>query len=105
MYIVSDGSSRPYRCKIKAPGFAHLVSPLCISSRELNFKEGFISGLKSTCRAVGGGGCKHEHEQGAKRSVIIRLGHYEYPFCARITYMGRCELTLHCIPTESLTLP
>ena len=56
MYIVSDGSSRPYRCKIKAPGFAHLVSPLCISSRELNFKEGFISGLKSTCRAVGGGG-------------------------------------------------
>ena len=26
VYIVSDGSSRPYRCKIKAPGFAHLVS-------------------------------------------------------------------------------
>ena len=25
MYLVSDGSSRPYRCKIKAPGFAHLV--------------------------------------------------------------------------------
>ncbi|CAG2116748.1 unnamed protein product, partial [Medioppia subpectinata] len=24
LYIVSDGSSRPYRCKIKAPGFAHL---------------------------------------------------------------------------------
>ncbi|CAG2118242.1 unnamed protein product [Medioppia subpectinata] len=24
LYMVSDGSSRPYRCKIKAPGFAHL---------------------------------------------------------------------------------
>jgi NADH:ubiquinone oxidoreductase subunit D len=22
---VSDGSNRPYRCKIKAPGFAHLA--------------------------------------------------------------------------------
>jgi NADH dehydrogenase (ubiquinone) Fe-S protein 2 len=26
IYRVSDGSSRPYRCKIKAPGFAHLSS-------------------------------------------------------------------------------
>ena len=24
LYMVSDGGSRPYRCKIKAPGFAHL---------------------------------------------------------------------------------
>lgn len=24
LYVVSDGSSRPYRCKIKAPGFLHL---------------------------------------------------------------------------------
>ena len=24
VYIVSDGSSRPYRCKIRAPGFYHL---------------------------------------------------------------------------------
>lgn len=24
VYIVSDGSNKPYRCKIKAPGFAHL---------------------------------------------------------------------------------
>jgi len=24
VYLVSDGSSRPYRCKIKAPGFLHL---------------------------------------------------------------------------------
>lgn len=26
MYLVSDGSSKPYRCKIKAPGFAHLAA-------------------------------------------------------------------------------
>jgi len=26
IYRVSDGTSRPYRCKIKAPGFAHLAS-------------------------------------------------------------------------------
>ena len=25
VYLVSDGGSKPYRCKIKAPGFAHLV--------------------------------------------------------------------------------
>ena len=24
VYLVSDGSSRPYRCHIRAPGFAHL---------------------------------------------------------------------------------
>nr|YP_009004132.1 NADH dehydrogenase subunit 7 [Tsukubamonas globosa]BAO51974.1 NADH dehydrogenase subunit 7 [Tsukubamonas globosa] len=24
VYLVSDGSNRPYRCKIKAPGFAHM---------------------------------------------------------------------------------
>ena len=24
VYLVSNGTSRPYRCKIKAPGFAHL---------------------------------------------------------------------------------
>merc|ERR1711936_552948 len=26
VYLVSDGTSRPYRCKIKAPGFIHLSS-------------------------------------------------------------------------------
>jgi NADH dehydrogenase (ubiquinone) Fe-S protein 2 len=26
VYIVSDGSNRPYRCHIKAPGFAHLAA-------------------------------------------------------------------------------
>jgi NADH dehydrogenase (ubiquinone) Fe-S protein 2 len=24
--LVSDGSSRPYRCKIRAPGFYHLAA-------------------------------------------------------------------------------
>jgi len=25
VHLVSDGSNRPYRCKIRAPGFAHLA--------------------------------------------------------------------------------
>jgi len=24
VYLVSDGSNKPYRCKIRAPGYAHL---------------------------------------------------------------------------------
>ena len=24
VYLVADGTNRPYRCRIKAPGFAHL---------------------------------------------------------------------------------
>ena len=24
VYIVSDGTNKPYRCKLRAPGFAHL---------------------------------------------------------------------------------
>lgn len=24
VFVVSDGTERPYRCKIRAPGFAHL---------------------------------------------------------------------------------
>ena len=24
VYLVSNGTNRPYRCKIRAPGFAHL---------------------------------------------------------------------------------
>jgi len=24
VYLISDGSNKPYRCKIKAPGFSHL---------------------------------------------------------------------------------
>ena len=26
VYLVSDGSSRPYRCHIRAPGFPHLAA-------------------------------------------------------------------------------
>ena len=26
VYLISDGSSKPYKCKIRAPGFAHLQS-------------------------------------------------------------------------------
>jgi NADH-quinone oxidoreductase subunit D len=25
VYLVADGSNRPYRCRIRAPGFAHLA--------------------------------------------------------------------------------
>ena len=31
VYLVSDGSNKPYRCKIRAPGFAHLQSTEFIS--------------------------------------------------------------------------
>ncbi len=31
VYLVSDGSNKPYRCKIRAPGFAHLAATEFIS--------------------------------------------------------------------------
>jgi len=35
VYLVSDGSSKPYRCKIKAPGFAHLAALEKLGKRHL----------------------------------------------------------------------
>ncbi|XP_049793328.1 NADH-ubiquinone oxidoreductase 49 kDa subunit-like [Schistocerca nitens] len=35
IYLVSDGSSKPYRCKIKAPGFAHLAAIDKIGKRHM----------------------------------------------------------------------
>ncbi|GFQ96775.1 NADH dehydrogenase iron-sulfur protein 2, mitochondrial [Trichonephila clavata] len=35
VYLVSDGSSKPYRCKIKAPGFAHLAALDHIGKRHM----------------------------------------------------------------------
>ena len=35
VYLVSDGSNKPYRCKIKAPGFAHLQSLNAMSQGHL----------------------------------------------------------------------
>lgn len=35
VYLVSDGSSKPYRCKIKAPGFAHLAATEKIGRKHL----------------------------------------------------------------------
>ena len=26
VYLVSDGTNKPYRCKIRAPGFAHMAA-------------------------------------------------------------------------------
>ncbi len=38
VYLVSDGTSRPYRCHIRAPGFPHLVSILYLM--EYSLKKG-----------------------------------------------------------------
>ena len=29
VYLVSDGTNKPYKCKIRAPGFLHLVNIYC----------------------------------------------------------------------------
>ena len=33
VYLVADGTNKPYRCKIKAPGFAHLSAMDFICAR------------------------------------------------------------------------
>jgi len=33
VYLVSDGTNKPYRCKIRAPGFAHLAAPSALPKR------------------------------------------------------------------------
>ena len=35
IYLISDNSNKPYRCKIKAPGFAHLQALNCMSKGHL----------------------------------------------------------------------
>jgi NADH dehydrogenase (ubiquinone) Fe-S protein 2 len=35
VYLVADGSARPYRCKIRAPGFAHLAGADFMSRHHL----------------------------------------------------------------------
>ncbi|XP_014768428.1 NADH-ubiquinone oxidoreductase 49 kDa subunit [Octopus bimaculoides] len=35
VYLVSDGSNKPYRCKIKAPGFAHLAALDKVSKKHM----------------------------------------------------------------------
>merc|ERR1712071_604124 len=44
VYLISDGSSRPYRCKIKAPGFTHLAGLDMIS-------QGLL--LPDVCAVIG----------------------------------------------------
>ena len=39
VYLVSDGTSRPYRVHIKAPGFIHLVSELFYAFQNLSFSS------------------------------------------------------------------
>lgn len=33
VYLISDGSNRPYRCKIRAPGFYHIAGLDFLSKR------------------------------------------------------------------------
>ena len=35
VYLISNGTNRPYRCKIKAPGFAHLQALNLMSSSHM----------------------------------------------------------------------
>lgn len=35
VYLVSDGTNKPYRCKIKAPGFAHLAGLDKVSKKHM----------------------------------------------------------------------
>jgi len=35
VYLVSNGSNRPYRCKIKAPGFVHLQALEFMSKKHM----------------------------------------------------------------------
>ena len=46
VYLVSDGSNKPYRCKIRAPGFYHLVCRHCfvilINLLKKNNSEDFL---------------------------------------------------------------
>lgn len=51
VYLVSDGSSRPYRCKIKAPGFAHLVRtiPLTLTPHTCPWLRCLCASLRPPC--------------------------------------------------------
>ena len=63
VYLVSDGTNKPYRCKIRAPGFPHLAgarhddqgppcSPTCrrTSARSTSCSARSTARRRSTCR-------------------------------------------------------
>ena len=35
VYLISDGSSKPYKCKIRAPGFSHLQAMDYLIKRDI----------------------------------------------------------------------
>ena len=44
VYLVSDGTDKPYRCKIRAPGYAHLQAMDFLSRKSLLSDVGAILG-------------------------------------------------------------
>ena len=57
VYLVSDGTNKPYRCKIRAPGFFHLVSITNCFYID-NLVLGLKGHLKRCCGGhMVGGGC------------------------------------------------
>ena len=51
VYLVSDGSNRPYRCKIKAPGFSHLQGLNFMSKSHMLADVVTIIGTQGRARA------------------------------------------------------
>lgn len=49
VYIVSDGSSRPYKCHIKAPGFVHLSAMNRLAKGHMLADVVAIVGMPLTC--------------------------------------------------------
>ena len=52
VYHVSDGTNRPYRCKIRAPGFAHLAGADFMMRREC-----FSVNIQSSCVLMSSTSC------------------------------------------------
>jgi NADH dehydrogenase (ubiquinone) Fe-S protein 2 len=57
VYVVSDGSSRPYKCHIRAPGFAHLVRIFVLFRIKVfvSLSNHFLFQMKAALNKVGKG--------------------------------------------------
>ncbi|KAF9067182.1 putative NADH dehydrogenase 49K chain [Rhodocollybia butyracea] len=52
VYLVSDGTNRPYRCSIRAPGFAHLAGADFIMRRETGGAHSFLQHMLADAVAI-----------------------------------------------------